>query len=84
MSTKTLVDRMREPWEKMPGAVVTKINRILKERRDAVDLIGALMAENDHGADKFRSALEVERQIAKAKDAEISALRKALAQQVAK
>ena len=47
---------------------------------------GVLAYQNgyDHGADKYRSALEVERQIAKAKDAEITALRKALAQQVAK
>ena len=42
---------------------------------------GVLAYQNgyDHGADKFRSALEVERQIVTAKDAEIAALRKVLA-----
>lgn len=31
----TLLERLSERWERMDGAAATKIDRILKERRDA-------------------------------------------------
>lgn len=35
----TLLERLSEHWERMDGAAARKIDRILKERREAVDEI---------------------------------------------
>lgn len=41
----TLLERLNERWERMDGAAATKIDRILKERREAVAEIERLEAE---------------------------------------
>lgn len=40
----TLLERLEERWERMDGAAATKIDRILKERREASDEIKRLRA----------------------------------------
>lgn len=39
----TLLERLNERWERMDGAAARKIDRILKERREAADVIGKLV-----------------------------------------
>lgn len=41
----TLLERLDERWERMDGAAATKIDRILKERREAADEIKRLQKE---------------------------------------
>lgn len=41
----TLLERLDERWERMDGATATKIDRILKERREAADEIKRLQKE---------------------------------------
>lgn len=43
--TSRLVDELREPWERIPGAAARKINRILRERKRAADLLTSKEAE---------------------------------------